>query len=85
MNCTLNASRFRRLKPALESKGDVIPGLRSLRSLTRGYHLSSLRDSLMGTSGLTLCCVITVSAPNKSLYASGGGSRIANFEFRISN
>ncbi|HKP35696.1 MAG TPA: hypothetical protein VJT71_02470 [Pyrinomonadaceae bacterium] len=29
---------FRRLKPALDSNEDVIPGLRSLRSLTRGYH-----------------------------------------------
>src|SRR5918999_498953 len=32
--------------------GDVIPGLRSLRSLTRGYYLSSLRDSLTQTSNV---------------------------------
>jgi hypothetical protein len=36
-------------------KGDLIPGLRSLRSLTRGYYLSSLRDSLSQTSILNVC------------------------------
>ncbi len=35
--------------------GDVIPGLRSLRSLTRGYHLPPLRGWLTQTSVLTLC------------------------------
>ena len=41
-----------RLSPAKAgsgSLGDVIPGLRSLRSLTRGYHLSPLRGSLKQT------------------------------------
>ena len=33
----------------------MIPGLRSLRSLTRGHYLSSLRDSLTQTSELSLC------------------------------
>jgi len=33
-------------KAGLESFGDVIPGLRSLRSLTRGYYLSPLRGWL---------------------------------------
>jgi hypothetical protein len=45
---------LRRLKPAPESREDVIPGLRSLRSLTRGYYLPSLRDWLTQTSALTL-------------------------------
>ena len=40
----------RRLKPALKIKGDVIPGLRSLRSLTRGYYLPPLRGLLSQTS-----------------------------------
>ena len=35
--------------------GSVIPGLRSLRSLTRGYYLSPLRGSLTQTSTLTPC------------------------------
>ena len=43
---------FRRLKPAPNSRQNVIPGL---RSLTRGYYLSSLRDSLTLTSQLSLC------------------------------
>lgn len=42
---------------AWDSKGNVIPGLRSLRSLTLGYHLSPLRGSLPQTSMLTRCCV----------------------------
>jgi hypothetical protein len=33
----------------------VIPGLRSLRSLTRGYYLPSLRDWLTQTPTLKLC------------------------------
>src|ERR1044072_1226572 len=57
MNCSFNASRFRALKPALELKGDMVPGLRSLRSLTRGYYLSSLRDCFTQTSALNLCWV----------------------------
>jgi len=40
---------FRRLKPALESKGNLIPGLRSLRELTQGYHLTPLRGLLIET------------------------------------
>ena len=60
MNCSFNASRFRALKPALELKGDMVPGLRSLRSLTRGYYLSSLRDCLTQTSALTLCWVSVI-------------------------
>ncbi len=40
-----------------ESLGDVIPGLRSLRSLTRGYNLPSLRDSLTRASDLSLSLV----------------------------
>ena len=35
----------------------MIPGLCSLRSLTRGYYLSSLRDSLPHASESTLSCV----------------------------
>lgn len=34
--------------------GDVIPGLRSLRLLTRGYILSPLRGSLIVNPKLTL-------------------------------
>ena len=45
---------------------NVIPGLRSLRSLTRGYHLSPLRGWLRETSTFTLC---RVSQFNKSLDA----------------
>jgi len=37
---------------------DVIPGLRSLRSLTRGYLLPPLRGSLTRTSVLTLRLLI---------------------------
>ena len=37
---------------------DVIPGLRSLRSLTRGYPIPPLRGSLTRTSVLTLRLLI---------------------------
>ena len=37
---------------ALVIQGDVIPELRSLRSLTPGYTLSPLRGSLIRTSQL---------------------------------
>ena len=41
---------------------DVIPGLRSLRSLTRGYYLSPLRGSSTQTSALTLCRVGVITS-----------------------
>ena len=41
----------------------MIPGLRSLLSLTRGYYLSSLRDSLMQTSILSVCCAAPFLVP----------------------
>jgi hypothetical protein len=40
-------------KAGLGFLGEVIPGLRSLRSLTRGYYPSPLRGSLTQTSRLT--------------------------------
>jgi hypothetical protein len=52
---------------ALIIEGNVIPGLRSLRSLTRGYHLSSLRDSLPQTSKLTLCCVEVAASATQQI------------------
>jgi hypothetical protein len=63
--------------------GDVNPGLRSLRSLTRGYYLSSLRDSLTHTCNVA--CMLTVALlllaqSNKSLDASGG--RVENIPGR---
>ena len=38
-----------------DSLGDLNPGLRSLRSLTRGYTPSPLRGLLTQTSALTPC------------------------------
>jgi len=44
-----NVSVARSAAGIFRGDGDMIPGLRSLRSLTRGYYLSSLRDSLTST------------------------------------
>ncbi|HET6889584.1 MAG TPA: hypothetical protein VFH31_00665 [Pyrinomonadaceae bacterium] len=63
---------IRGLKPAV-IRGGPVPGLRSLRSLTRGYHLPSLRDSLDAYIGVdTLLSRIAGEQHNKSLDASGG-------------
>ena len=58
---------------------NVIPGLRSLSSLTRGYPLLPLRGSLMRTSALTLCLVrvIRYDASNKAEKRGYG-----NYEYR---
>ena len=47
-------------KAGAESDGDADPGLRSLRSLTRGYFLSSLRDGflLLVTCHLSLALLL---------------------------
>ena len=60
LNAQLEVDREFILSPAKTGSGflrDVIPGLRSLRSLIRGYYLSSLRDSLTPTSELSLSWV----------------------------
>jgi len=56
LNAQPEVDREFNLSPAgLGFLKDVIPGLRSLRSLTRGLYLSSLRDSLTPTPELSLC------------------------------
>jgi len=52
----------------------VIPGLRSLGSLTRGYYLSSRRDSLTQTSELGLCL-------RRSLACLGATQQIVGHRF----
>ena len=68
--CVYSVARF----AGLGFLGDLIAGLRSLRSLTRGYYLSSLRDSLTRGSHLSLCLcrfAFLFGRPNNILDANG--------------
>ena len=53
--------------------GDLIPGLRSLRSLTRGYTLPSLRDWLTRTSSLKRVSLARRSSDLRIIEVTIGG------------
>ena len=77
--------KIQHLSPAKAGSGflgDVIPGLRSLRSLTRGYNLSSLRDSLTQTSKLSLCLRHSFSRldATQQIWTRAAGVRKSNDE-----
>ncbi len=69
------------LSPArgLGSLGDVIPGLRSLRSLTRGYYLPPLRGSLTMNPKLSVRSDRSVSFYGATQQLAGPGARGACF------
>ena len=55
-------------------QGNVIPGLRSLRSLTRGYLLLPLRGSLTRTSALTVLFSSRYRSVNRASHLKASGT-----------